>query len=1419
MALVGSTPSLTIVERVRAVAAEHGAPTAWSFVPEIRLMSSHRGLAWWMMAVLAAASAALGAELAPGEARLEVFAQPDGTQFFALGLRPRAVAAAAKHDVVVVVNTSASVSGQYREKSSKALSGLLESLGPGDRVYLIAADVTAVALTERFVAANSPEMQAALEKLNRRAPLGATDLEKALQTALACYASDTPVAKVLVFLGEGTSRANLLPPEKQSQLAQALLAKRVPLIAYAVGPNVDFNLLGYLAAASGGTVYDAERLEGDSAGKTLAEAARTAVLWPKSVTWPGPFVEVFPKQAPPLRCDRESVVIGTLKGKGALEVQAAVETPAGPQVLSWKVSATEPRDENSFLPALVGLARRSGGVGLPLVDMQTLKMAAASTTMGAAELTRLAAEALGAGDFGNAARLAQAALAQDPTFEDARSVAAAAAAKRSVPAAPAAAAGAAPPAGEASGDLNLSGPPLPAEGSLVQQVERQRAILRQQIVADVQNTIRESRARVAQEPERAIQELKLQHDRVRDVPELDADVRAQLQSQLEAALREASRRKQELDVARQRAMQLEAQAKERQLVARRLTRQQMKASELMDRFSSLMDEAKYKAAEEVAIEAQKILPDTAEPVAATLNSRTVGYLADALALRVARQRGVVDTLYQVERSHIPFPDEPPIVYPDAEVWRRLTERRKKEYSSMSLSKPGKAEQRIMEALQEPTKVDFVDTPLSECIDYLKTLHKINIEFDKKALDDAGIGTDTPVTRNLQGITLRSALRLILKELGLTYVIQNEVLLITTPEDAGTRLSTRVYPVADLVMPVQSIGGMGGFGGMGMMGGFGGMGMGGMMGGGFGGMGGFGGGLGGFGGGLGGGFFNVPPNFLPNNLNLNRGNRPGFRAFAVADDLNLTPEGTPRPAAGGSAQTSAAASADSRENPQAPQADRKPQRIRLESSGDPTKAWDRYFAAHRPAPADVRQTVRELWAEKRYDELIALIQAALRHGQGQPAWMYEALSLAMQAAGRPAEEIERVVTSALDFAQSPEDMMFIALYMEHLGLKQRALQVFRQVSQLQPLRPEPYVQGLRLAEELNDLSGIQWATVGILSQAWPEEHKEVWLKGLRVARATLERLKAENRLEEAKAYEAALDEAVERDCVIVVSWVGDADIDVAVREPSGTVCSSRNPRTTAGGALLADARLQLGKENPGSSCEVYACPKGFNGTYEVLIRRVWGQVAANQVKVDICLHYLSKRKNAQGGLLEAIQSQYIKLDKDQVAVRFELADGRRTEPIQEHQIAAAIAAVPSVALRQQILAQQVANAADASAMSNLANSRSGGSLGGLTFPFVIGGGAVGYQPVIITLPEGTNLFTFAVISADRRYVRVNAMPLFSGIAEVNVFNFATGANTQGRGGTGGLGFSGLGGGFGGFGGGGFGGGLGGFGGGGFGGGFF
>ena len=43
----------------------------------------------------------------------------------------------------------------------------------------------------------------------------------------------------------------------------------------------------------------------------------------------------------------------------------------------------------------------------------------------------------------------------------------------------------------------------------------------------------------------------------------------------------------------------------------------------------------------------------------------------------------------------------------------------------------------------------------------------------------------------------------LRTLGLTYVIKDEVLLITTTEVADNELVTRVYPLADLVVPIQS----------------------------------------------------------------------------------------------------------------------------------------------------------------------------------------------------------------------------------------------------------------------------------------------------------------------------------------------------------------------------------------------------------------------------------------------------------------------------------------------------------------------------------------------------------------------------------------------------------------------------------------
>ncbi len=96
-------------------------------------------------------------------------------KYFALSIKPdrkdlppRADA----HDIVFIVDTSASQIGDFRDRSWKTLEVFLKQLNPGDRVRLLAVDINAVPMTDSFVAPDGKEMAAALQKLRRRVPLG-----------------------------------------------------------------------------------------------------------------------------------------------------------------------------------------------------------------------------------------------------------------------------------------------------------------------------------------------------------------------------------------------------------------------------------------------------------------------------------------------------------------------------------------------------------------------------------------------------------------------------------------------------------------------------------------------------------------------------------------------------------------------------------------------------------------------------------------------------------------------------------------------------------------------------------------------------------------------------------------------------------------------------------------------------------------------------------------------------------------------------------------------------------------------------------------------------------------------------------------------------------------------------------------------
>lgn len=109
-----------------------------------------------------------------------------------------------------------------------------------------------------------------------------------------------------------------------------------------------------------------------------------------------------------------------------------------------------------------------------------------------------------------------------------------------------------------------------------------------------------------------------------------------------------------------------------------------------------------------------------------------------------------------------------------------------------------AEEQILQTLSKPTEVNFLELPLEDAVRILKEFHKINIWIDRHALADAKIPLDEPVTLQLADVRFESVLNLILDPLQLEWLIQDEVLKITTHAGAAALAETRSFDVQSLL---------------------------------------------------------------------------------------------------------------------------------------------------------------------------------------------------------------------------------------------------------------------------------------------------------------------------------------------------------------------------------------------------------------------------------------------------------------------------------------------------------------------------------------------------------------------------------------------------------------------------------------------
>jgi hypothetical protein len=117
---------------------------------------------------------------------------------------------------------------------------------------------------------------------------------------------------------------------------------------------------------------------------------------------------------------------------------------------------------------------------------------------------------------------------------------------------------------------------------------------------------------------------------------------------------------------------------------------------------------------------------------------------------------------------------------------------------------GDAKQRLRQAtssiekkLDEPTKFDFADLSLADVVANLAKEHDLRIVLDPLGLELAGVTADQLISLKLEGVSLRSGLRTLLKPLQLTFVVGHEVVQITSLDVPERLAMVRTFPLGSL----------------------------------------------------------------------------------------------------------------------------------------------------------------------------------------------------------------------------------------------------------------------------------------------------------------------------------------------------------------------------------------------------------------------------------------------------------------------------------------------------------------------------------------------------------------------------------------------------------------------------------------------
>jgi tetratricopeptide (TPR) repeat protein len=756
-----------------------------------------------------------------------------GETLFAFQLKPRLEPApATPRDYLILADTSASqVKGPLAQAAAIA-EKLIAAAETEDRVSLWTVNTprTTRDLTRGFQSPKSGEIRNALANLRHEVPLGDTDLKEGLQRALAAFEPGSDRRQVIVFLGDGMSIHNPLTAGDRNRLCESMVQKGVSFFPVPLGPHLDPQNLHGLATGTGGLVVRvAAKDDASAVAKNLHAAIAAPILYPKSFQFNGVVAEAFPTTLPPLRPDSPTLVVGRLQAgdKIACTVDGTVAGRPVHTEISELVST--PETDNFFLVGMVEQWQRAKDQPALTRADRVLASAYERNQLARADLLAQAEWALGQDKLDVAQQLFEKAKQLDPSdvevdaglkvveklknhLLDKKQLKAELAKGDEMRLAQLA------QAPEKTPQPSELAPPAQQEDLLKQQQAR-IAIENQRMSQAVEEAQREARRVLSRDPDAAHDILRRALAMVHDDPDLSERIRDLLSNRLETSLRSVDTQGVRIKRDREERLRLLADARRRFDIENTRAAEEERTRRRMLQFSNLMAQARYEDAylQALAIQQDAINTGRGVPVAATAGyavALNANNLSQVQELKRVREERFLLTMMQVERSHVPFPDEPPIQFPPAATWREITRLRKDKYENSGLTDDDPVTLRRLKDLQnklsKPITLDKgidPNTQLKDALEFLSDRYDITILVDSAAFkaDNQDDNVEEKPVRlpKMVGVSLGTVLRLLTAQVNGTFLIRRDYVEVTTGQRAVAEKVVRVYPVADLVFPIPN----------------------------------------------------------------------------------------------------------------------------------------------------------------------------------------------------------------------------------------------------------------------------------------------------------------------------------------------------------------------------------------------------------------------------------------------------------------------------------------------------------------------------------------------------------------------------------------------------------------------------------------